>query len=294
MNTTSTVVYLCPKQLKPHPLLNQMPMLQDDDPEYEALLFSIKERGIDYPLILDEHDQILDGRHRQKAALDLSLETVPCIHKPDMEALAVGLESLYARRHYTLDARAYLVVPFLAITLEEAKERRLANLKKGQAKNTQKPALPMKGSRLPAPACRENGLQKYSVETLSVTLGICREILNHARKAHELFKADPKTRAKYEHAILSGEMKLWALFSGEAGGKATKGMPRKEKPFKLLFKTWAGNVSYTARRMATLDKAELVQYSDSVAEEILKFPPVTLSRIERRIKESKSAAGAAK
>ncbi len=47
------------------------------DQEYEALLFSIAEHGLQEPILLDMTRTILDGHARYQAAIDLGLKSIP-------------------------------------------------------------------------------------------------------------------------------------------------------------------------------------------------------------------------
>lgn len=61
------------KDASPHSeLANQHPLLQAD--EYEALRESIGKRGQHQPIIVNEAGEILDGRHREAACLELGIE----------------------------------------------------------------------------------------------------------------------------------------------------------------------------------------------------------------------------
>src|SRR6516165_224262 len=48
-----------------------------NDPGVDAVAASIKEFGFRQPIVVDEHDVIIVGHTRYKAALKLGLETVP-------------------------------------------------------------------------------------------------------------------------------------------------------------------------------------------------------------------------
>jgi ParB-like chromosome segregation protein Spo0J len=61
------------KPVSVHPLANLLPDMTAE--EYEGLKASIKERGQEVPILL-LNGQILDGRHRYRACLDLGIEPV--------------------------------------------------------------------------------------------------------------------------------------------------------------------------------------------------------------------------
>jgi hypothetical protein len=60
-------------ELTTHPIANLIPPMAAD--EYEGLKTSIKERGQEVPILL-LNGQILDGRHRYQACLDLGIEPI--------------------------------------------------------------------------------------------------------------------------------------------------------------------------------------------------------------------------
>lgn len=115
-----------------HPAIATLPALATDSPEMSGLVDSVRTHGILAPLLIDGDDQVIDGRHRLKAAKLAGLTTVPCRVVDSTEANSLALESLMARRHYTKGALAYMALPLFEQASEEGKKRgALGRSKKG-------------------------------------------------------------------------------------------------------------------------------------------------------------------
>lgn len=97
-----------------HPALKDVPEWSEDDPQFESLCRSIHKRGILQPLIVDSKSRIVDGRHRWRGGKRLKLEEVPVHVVSDDEALAIIIDTLAQRRHYTKGALAYMLVPIVS------------------------------------------------------------------------------------------------------------------------------------------------------------------------------------
>lgn len=94
------------KQLKPHSISNMYPMMQKK--EYENLLNSIDENGYDesQPIVL-YNEQILDGRNRYQACIELDIEPkFKMFNGTDEEALEESRRLNSYRRHLENDQRA--------------------------------------------------------------------------------------------------------------------------------------------------------------------------------------------
>lgn len=115
-----------------HPAIATLPALATDSPEMSGLVDSVRTHGILAPLLIDSDDQVIDGRHRLKAAKLAGLTTVPCRIVDATEANSLALESLMARRHYTKGALAYMALGLFEQASEEGKKRgALGRPKKG-------------------------------------------------------------------------------------------------------------------------------------------------------------------
>jgi hypothetical protein len=99
--------FVSPEQLVAHPDLADFPSLSDD--QLAALTISIKERGIQTPLVVDDERQVFDGRARLGIALALDLPSVPVIYRAEKDVLAFAIESAVNRRQLTRSAIAFLL-----------------------------------------------------------------------------------------------------------------------------------------------------------------------------------------
>ena len=91
-------------ELEVHPAARSFASLNTD--EYASLLDSVKEVGIQVPILLTTDKLIVDGVHRRKAAQELD---IPCPHRYLEEGddpWKIGLELNLARRHLNESQRA--------------------------------------------------------------------------------------------------------------------------------------------------------------------------------------------
>ena len=123
------------EDMKFHPAADLFPLLEGE--EFEALKESIREYGQLEPIVTSRDKEILDGRNRYRACMELGLT-------PKFYPLAVGhkdtLESVYAvetnikRRNLTASQRAQISADARGLFEEEAARRRKATQKNDAAK----------------------------------------------------------------------------------------------------------------------------------------------------------------
>lgn len=184
------------RDLVDHPLLAGIPMWAPDSAEAQSLRESIRDRGLDYPLLVDNQRRIVDGRNRRNAIRALGglgvrgvghCMQVPCRVIDEEQSASVVVSSLVNRRHLTKGALAYLVAPLFENVLAEAKARRLVNLRQSGP-----------GS--------ESALSAVSVKTaadIAASLGIGGRLFEQALKVRALFsEMGEEVRATYEPRIL--------------------------------------------------------------------------------------------
>lgn len=194
-----------------------------------ALMFeSMRERGIDHPLLIDKDGYVYDGWTRREIAVDLQMKSVPvkvCITKENAHDMVWA--SNFERKNMTLGQKAYCIVPSLEAAFQEALTRRSLNASKTKA------------TELLSFSTREEMVVKY---------GINHEYLRQARVIHKLFaeNPDPKkygdskkpvTLRDYIHPRISdmdAPMKLgdaikaigYLLSAAADDGKKTGGKPK--------------------------------------------------------------------
>ena len=132
-------------ELHDHPRAELIPPMRSG--EYAVLVADIGERGIAVPLDVNSRGEVLDGRHRLRAAGELGLESVPVRVVETEDELAYILRAAINHRHLDASQRAALALELDEHTQrrEEAQARRLANLRRGPDVAT----LPHRGERTP-------------------------------------------------------------------------------------------------------------------------------------------------
>jgi hypothetical protein len=210
-----------PSELTLHPALKMVPDgLSKEAPEFIAFVEDVRGRGFDQPFQVDKEDRIIDGRARHRVAKQLQLAEVPVVVRGDDEVFGIIVGSLIQRRHYTKGQLAYVSYPLMENLFEEARQRQLAMLKKGNARTL-------------AP------LQTKTVEELAEQIGIARATFFQAKEIHQVFgrdggkyefELDGETvtltlKEFFERRILDREdpAGLGAVLAGIQGMKATKG-----------------------------------------------------------------------
>lgn len=198
-----------PADLRIHSVAKGMPMMDDESVDWESLIESVARNGVIQPLTIDNQGRIIDGRHRWAAAKMAKLKEVPCIVLVDPDVHAIILESLAQRRHFTKGARAYLAYPYVEEAWNEAKRRRVENLKQGSG-----------------PRSSSQDTIGDTVEAFAVQQGFGRNLFFQAKRLHELFAEDESLRAQFEPEILNEGKGLGAIIAGIGGQSATKDKPR--------------------------------------------------------------------
>jgi hypothetical protein len=126
-----------------HPLLKDSPMLGGDHPDVKNLMAAMIEEGLaDNPIIINSDNQIMDGRHRHKAATLLEWTEIPVIVKPETAAINIIFHALLARRHMYKWQIAYSLAPVIEMKAKQGVSKRVGNLipgNKSGVKNDEKP-----------------------------------------------------------------------------------------------------------------------------------------------------------
>lgn len=257
---------LSASQLSDHPLLAHIPTWTREEPEFQALLESIRERGLDYDVLIDSERRVVDGRNRRNVLAVLK-QPVRCRQIGAGEAASVIVASLVNRRHLGKGALAYLSAPLFAGVLEESKARHLAMLQAGGAS---KPY--------------SVGSAPKNVEDVAAHVGVSVALMEQALKLRRMLtELGEEVRAKYEPRILgawldeSGEWQepigLGYMINGltslinEAAGKKKKLGKRAEHA--RLFLGFLPKLKEHWRRASMEQKAEI---AERLKTEVTKFP----------------------
>lgn len=191
--------------LRVHSALRHVPLMPADSPEFEVLVESVRSTGVLQPLIITG-DQILDGRHRARAAAAVDpCSEVWCVEVPEHRAAEIALATLSARRHLISKGQlAYVAFPLYRPAYEAAQERWQSALRSGHLDV-------------------DDG-----VSLVAAQMGVSRPEFYRAAKVHQLFAAHPELREVWEPRILDTHdpVGLGAVIAGIAGEAATKGKSR--------------------------------------------------------------------
>jgi hypothetical protein len=122
-------------QVTIHPLAEKFPALSDSD--YQKLKASIAAYGVFDHIVINEKNQILDGRHRWKACMELGAIPLAITLRSLQEFATEPLseeqfiyDSNIHRRHLTDDQRVILAAEFLPFLKAEAEVRKVEHLQK--------------------------------------------------------------------------------------------------------------------------------------------------------------------
>ena len=282
------IIFEDPLNLTYHPLCKDIPMLEADSPEWIALVEDIRARGIDVPIMVDDQNRVIDGRHRLKAARQLKLISVPILPGVLSEhsgAAEVILAAIFHRRNLTKGAQAYLAYPLFRSLLANATDARLRNLK------------------LPA---GDKDPNNKTADALAEKYGVGRHLVFDAARAHKLFnqaaearedflktcspdlaaKAPADLRAEWEPKILAGEVGLGACVAGIAGKEATKGKKKVVENRAILFADSWKSLAIRAQHWPKFSEEERSDVIVRIRTAIAQVPAEVRQAISKAIKES--------
>jgi ParB-like chromosome segregation protein Spo0J len=125
-----------------HPLCLKFPELPPD--KYEELKESIRKVGLLEPVVLNISNQILDGRHRYKACMELgimphtALWTTMTRKNPNVTEAEFIFAANYHRRHLTDDQRLQIRAAFFPLIQEETGKAQAESLPKAREAKAEK------------------------------------------------------------------------------------------------------------------------------------------------------------
>ena len=173
-----------PQNLTHHPLIKNAPMLAEDHPDCKAIAESLSQDGFTQPVVINERDEIMDGRHRVRAAIAMGMTSVPVIVRPDSDAAGVIVHSLVARRHHSKWQIAYFLADMYHVKTDDGIKARSQNLRRGNQ---------------PGPRERSN----WAFGEIIENLGISAETWQRVQRVRNALLADPKLREKYEPLLFA-------------------------------------------------------------------------------------------
>lgn len=233
MSETQHLLLLSAVELADHPILAHIPVWERTQPEFQGLVESLRERGQDYEVLIDSEHRVVDGRNRRNA-LQVLNQPVRCRVIVEAEVAEIALSCLVNRRNLTKGALAYLAAPLMKPAVDEARERKMAMLRRGET-----------------PSSTES--TTGTVEDLARSVGFGRDLLFHALELHKKFAAKPDLREQFEPRILSGELGLGGALQAIAGKESTEGKTKPIRQLDLLISQGFKDLGNRFRRWKQLD-----------------------------------------
>jgi ParB-like chromosome segregation protein Spo0J len=180
--------------------------------EYTSLQFSLKSRGLQFPIVIDQDGVLLDGHHRLKACKELGIEPNFQVHDfiDKEDRLRFILETNLGRRMLRSDfARVLAAQPLLKIEREKALQRE----REGHSKKLAPIGTRIRGKSI-ALVAKMIGVKPRTFERIQFLIdNKCEYILSQlerglisSAKAYEL--ANQKSTATVENQSVSQDIEL--------------------------------------------------------------------------------------
>jgi hypothetical protein len=249
------------RSLTVHPDVEDVPVCTKT--QRRVLTESIAEKGVLEPLVIDEQDRILDGRHRYSIALELGIEKVRVDVRHVDNPTLYAVDAAVRRRNITKTAQVYTLLKAHPDLRDNGIAKRSASLKKGQqipvsdyshlpdngiAKRS---ASLKKGQQIPVSDyshLRDNGIAKRSaslkkgqqipVSDYSHLPKTMKEIANeyclpreYFVKLNKLLHARDIDQEELRKSIFEDECSVTRLAASVCGRTATKGKKRSDPDY---------------------------------------------------------------
>lgn len=123
-------------KLKPHQKSSELiPEMYKE--EWKDFIKDVKENGIREPLYINQHNEVLDGRHRLKAAKELNITEVKVKRGTytEQEAVQFAVDTAINRRNISVEQRLHILLEmddFIKELHKKGVAKRELNLKKGK------------------------------------------------------------------------------------------------------------------------------------------------------------------
>jgi hypothetical protein len=272
-----------------HPFLKDSPMLATSHPDFRNLVAAMMNSGLDdHPVVINDSNWIMDGRHRVMAARELGWDTAPVIIKPETDALTVIYDSLVARRHMFKWQIAYSIAPVIERLIEQGVTKRVGNLIPGAVhghKNDQKPLIPSKGA-----DCTDTQTATLLLEQMGIEITAWKRVQEVRRR----FDKRPDLKAQYEprmflsftdeNAIsLEGVMK--AIGAKDAYENAPPDLKAKRGEYDRLALDYMKKASAQLEFWDKLGESKQKQVAEKAVETVRMWPPELKSEILKALQD---------
>jgi hypothetical protein len=266
-----------------HTAAAALPVFDESDPRFEAVLADVRARGIVQPLTIDSENRVVLGVNHWRAARALHLDEVPCLVARDGDITSLIIADLMHRAHLTKSARAYLIYPLLKEAHEEARQRAIANLKKGKTPNVSPSGT----------GCRT----AKNIQELAAQIGVSERFFREAAEVHRIFESDEVYKTLMEPRIIAepigGEHEaarpvgLGAVIAGHAG-RRNKGKSRlPANQIRLLRKSVASLIGRFSD-WSQFDKSARAAALEEIRQVIAGQPPEVCAGVADWLQELRS------
>lgn len=175
-----------PKDLRPLAAVKDLDAWADDDPRFLEFCEDIKDKGIITELLVTPDNEIIDGRHRWRAANRWQMTSVPVrvvAGKAKDELILMQLSTLAHRRHYTPSQRAYIMYPFMERAHQAILDAHEKQLRTGNVSTIS--------------ASGGNGGKKgwRTSADLAKSMKVSRDTFDRAAKMHKVFAENNEPRS---------------------------------------------------------------------------------------------------
>jgi len=179
-----------------HPLLKDSPMMHPAHPDCTCIRDSIQRHGLDeQPIVINDQNQIIDGRHRAREAGFLGWTEVPVVIRKDSDAPVIIFDTVMGRRHLYKWQVAYCLAPVLDLFTTDGKGVSMQNLIPGSIhKKRENPNVPSNGQ---TDRSKESDKPRGVGDTLS-GIGISYETWQRVQEVRKRFAKRPDLKAQYE------------------------------------------------------------------------------------------------
>lgn len=227
------IIMVNPSQLKVHPEIENFPGLSAG--QLLALTNDIRAKGVLDPLRINSKNQVLDGRHRLKIAIELHLPTVPVFIDDESNPIEVAIRTALLKRHFNQSMAAFTLFEYFPGLRSDRQDRQKKFLLRGT-----------KGGKWEFdPGKRAAVYDSPSSQEVAAKFSLPASYFSYLSQMYD--NKDEGEWEKLRKAIF-GELEsedqekkakgIPTLYAGFCGEMNTKGLPRNETagPQKLFFR----------------------------------------------------------